>query len=65
MNLSTKQKKTHRHRNQICGCQGGEGSGIDWDLGGQQIQTITFRMDKQGGPAVQNRELYPISWDRI
>ena len=23
MNLSTKQKKTHRHREQTCGCQGG------------------------------------------
>ena len=26
MNLSTKQKETHRHREQTCGCQGvGEG----------------------------------------
>ena len=26
MNLSTKQKQTHKHREQICGCQGwGEG----------------------------------------
>jgi len=34
MNLSTKQKQTHRHREQICGCQGGGGrSGIDWELG--------------------------------
>ena len=24
MNISTKQKQTHRHREQICGCQGGE-----------------------------------------
>ena len=23
MNLSMKQKKTHRHRKQTCGCQGG------------------------------------------
>ena len=23
MNLSTKQKQTHRHREQTCGCQGG------------------------------------------
>ena len=22
MNISTKQKQTHRHREQICGCQG-------------------------------------------
>ena len=25
MNLSTKQKLTHRHREQTCGCQGGGG----------------------------------------
>ena len=25
MNLSTKQKQTHRHREQSCGCQGGGG----------------------------------------
>ena len=25
MNLSTKQKQTHRHREQTCGCQG-----IEW-----------------------------------
>ena len=40
MNLSTKQKQTHRPREQICGCQGGgwrrEGVGV-WD---QQMQTI-------------------------
>ena len=33
MNLSTKQKQTLRHREQICGCRGGgrrEGLGV-WD----------------------------------
>ena len=25
------------------------------------MQTITFRIDKQQGPIVQHRELYPIS----
>ena len=30
---------------------------------GQQMQTITFRMDKQWGPTVQHRELYPITSD--
>ena len=48
MNLSTKQKKTHRYREQICGCQGGEvreWGGLEiWD---QQMQTSTFRIDKQ------------------
>ena len=26
MNLSTKQKQTHRHREQTCGCQGSGGA---------------------------------------
>ena len=39
MNLSTKQKQTHRHREQTCGCQGGlgrDGVGV-WYY---QMQTI-------------------------
>ena len=63
MNLSTEQKQIHRHREQTCGCQGGwEGLGV-W---GQQMQTITFTIDKQRGPTVYaaHRELYPIFWDR-
>ena len=41
MNLSTKQKQTHRH-----GCQGrGHKDGL-------QTQTVTYRMDKQQGPTV-------------
>ena len=30
MNLSIKQKQTHRYREQTCGCQGGEGAGESW-----------------------------------
>ena len=33
MNLSTKQKQTHRHREQTCGCQGGVGEGRTGSLG--------------------------------
>ena len=35
MNLSMKQKQTHRHREQTCGCQGEGGSqgGKDWEFG--------------------------------
>ena len=29
--LSTKQKQTHRHREQICGCQGEGRVGEGWD----------------------------------
>ena len=30
MNLSTKQKQTHRYREQTCGCQGGGVVGEEW-----------------------------------
>ena len=48
MNLSMKEKQTHRHKEQICDCQGGwewerEGLGI-WD---QQVQATIYRMNKQ------------------
>ena len=48
MNVSMKQKQTHRHGEQTSGCPGGgrwerDGGGV-WD---QQMQTITYRMDKQ------------------
>ena len=34
MDLSTKEKQTHGHREQTCGCQGGGGrSGMDRELG--------------------------------
>ena len=34
MNISTKQKQTHRHREQTCGCQAGGGrGGLDWEFG--------------------------------
>ena len=53
MNLSVKQKQTHRHREQTCGCKGEGGWGRDevrvW---GEKMQTIIYRMDKQQGPTV-------------
>ena len=33
MNLSTKQKQTHGHREQTCGCQGGGGEWDGWGIG--------------------------------
>ena len=65
MNLGTKQKWTYRHRDQTCGCQGEMGRERD-GLGvwGWQMQTITFRMNKQQTPTVQCEELYPVSWDK-
>ena len=50
MNLSMKQKQTHRHREQTGGCKGGVGGGLGvWDY---QMQTIIYRMDEQQGPTV-------------
>ena len=65
MTLSTKQKQTHRHKEQTCGCQEG-GSGGEEGLGvqDQQMQTIICRMDKQQGPTLQHREQYSISYDK-
>ena len=33
MNVSMKQKQTHRYRQQTCGCQGGGRGGKDWEFG--------------------------------
>ena len=62
MNISTKQKQTHRHRNRLeVGRVGwGDGEGV-W---GQQMQTIIYRMDKQQGPPVEHPELYSTSCDK-
>ena len=61
MNLCTKQKLTHRHRGQTCGCQRRRGGG-----GGLGLveATITFRMGKQQDPDVQHRKLYSMSYDK-
>ena len=56
-NLSIKQKQTHRHRPQTCGCQGKVGEGEGWTGSLRLIsQSIKFRMDKPQGPTVQHRE---------
>ena len=33
MNFSTKQKQTHRHTEQTCGCKEGVGGGMHWEFG--------------------------------
>ena len=65
MNLFTKQKQNQGLREETGVCQGGGA----WERGGegvwhQQMQTGIYRMDKQQGPTVQHRELYPISCDK-
>ena len=54
MNSSTKQKQIHRHREQICGCQGGWEVGEGW-LGSLGLADANY---KQQGPSVEHRELY-------
>ena len=66
MNLSTKQRNTHRCGEQASGCQGEVGLGRDgvgvWD---QQMQIITCKIDKHQGPTVQHRKLYLIFHDEL
>ena len=40
-----KQKQTHRHREQICGCQGGvgHGGGKDWEFGIRRCRLLSIR----------------------
>ena len=41
MNLSTKQKQTHRQREQTCGCQGGGGGGgMEWEFGVSRCKLV-------------------------
>ena len=37
MNLSMKQKQTHRHRKQTCGCRGG---GMEWEFGVSRCKLV-------------------------
>ena len=60
-----KQKQTHRHKEQICGCHGSgswrrDGEGVQ----AKQVKTIVYRMNQAQGPAVSHRELYSISYDK-
>ena len=53
----------HRQEEQNCGCR--REGGRKWDgqgVWGWQMQTITFRMEKQQGPTAQQGELCPIFW---
>ena len=65
LKYGTNETDSQTQSEQTCGCQRGgwkrDGLG-NW---GQQMQTVTFRMDKQQGLTEQHRELYPVSWDRL
>ena len=65
MNLSMKQKQTHRHREQTCGWHGGGEEGEGWTGSlGLVGENYYIRMDKQQGPTVQHGELYTVSYDK-
>ena len=64
MSLSTKQKETHGHTEQTCGCQGGGSLKKGWIRGLElQVQTHIYRMDKQD-PSLLHRKLYSLSYDK-
>ena len=62
INLPTKQKQTHRHREEACGCHGGG----EWGREGLEVWDEQTKpdMDKQQGLTGQHRELYSISCDK-
>ena len=66
MNLSTKQKQTHGHRDQTGGSQAevGKGERYTGSLGLIDATIDTFRMDKQQRLDVYHRELFSISSDK-
>ena len=48
MNLSMKQKWTHRHRGQTCGCQGGGGWGMEWKFGVSSCKLLSMEWMDNG-----------------
>ena len=51
VNLPTKKKQTHRHREEICGCQG-EGVTVGLRVCDWPKSDLIYRMDKQQAPTV-------------
>ena len=65
MNLSMKQKQTHRHREQTCGGQGGGGWGDavgGW--GGVSRYKLLYMEWINRVLTVQHKKLYSISYDK-
>ena len=61
INILMKEKQTYHYRGQRCGCREGGG----WERNGlgfqdQEIQAITYRLDKQQGSNIYHGELYPM-----
>ena len=52
MNLTMKQKQTHRHREQSCGCQGRKGVREGWMESLEVANSNGYRIDKLQGPTI-------------
>ena len=64
MNRPTKIETDSDIENRLVAMKNGEEE--RWTgIQGQQVQTITFRMNKQEVPIAQHKDPYPISWDRL
>ena len=65
MNLSAKQKQTHRRREQTCSCQGGRGAGggVEWQfwIGRCELLHIEWINNEL---LLYSIELYSISWGK-
>ena len=59
MNLSVKQKQTHRYKEQICGCQGWRGRD-ELGVWGQQMQTLVYRVGKQQGLTIIAQGIFNV-----
>ena len=55
-----KWKQAYTHRELTCGCQGCGWVWMDW-VQGQQMQTITCKMDRQQGPTIAQGTIYSVS----
>ena len=63
MNLSTRQKQAHGHREQICGCQGGGGGeGMEWDVGVTSYKLLYIEWINNQGllHSIGNYIQYPV-----
>ena len=63
MNLSTKQKQTHSHREQLSGCQGGEEWGwMEWEfeMSRCQLLGIDWISNRVQLHSIGNHSQYPM-----
>ena len=64
MNIYTKQKQTHRHREQTSCFQGGQGMREAWIESFGLADANEYIEDKQQGPTEKHRELYATFYSK-